>query len=85
VYPVKGRLKRGAFAYEMGGTMVELLDDREWVEQFFAAYPESVVLINERSVDAIFDGDEAGWQSRTLRTLLVNNTSYTVVRGPTGQ
>jgi hypothetical protein len=84
VYPGLGERKRGGFAYEMGGTMVELLDDRIQVDQFFALYPDSVVLINEKSIDDVFAGNEIAWQSRTLRTLLVGNTSYAVVRGPAG-
>ena len=85
VYPGLGERKRGGFAYEMGGTMVELLDDRIQVDQFFALYPDSVVLVNEISMDAVFAGDEPAWQSRTLRMLLVGSTSFAVVRGPANQ
>jgi hypothetical protein len=77
-----GERKRGGFAYEMGGAMVELLDDRAQVDRFFTEYPDSVVLINEKSIDDVFAGNEIAWQSRTLRTLLVGNTSYVVVRAP---
>jgi 4-amino-4-deoxy-L-arabinose transferase-like glycosyltransferase len=84
VYPDMGERKRGGFAYEMGGAMVELLDDRAQVDRFFTEYPDSVVLINEKSIDDVFAGNEIAWQSRTLRTLLVGNTSYVVVRAPAG-
>jgi len=83
VYPGMGERKRGGFAFEMGGTMVELLDDPAQVNQFFTAYPDSVVLINDIAIDDIFAGDEAAWQSRILRILPVGSTSYAVVRGPT--
>ena len=82
VFPVKGLQKRGGFAYEMGGTMVELIGDRNGVDAFLAKYPESIVLVNEDSLDTIFAGDEDGRKSRILRTLLVNDTSYSVVRAP---
>jgi hypothetical protein len=81
VYPGMGERKRGGFAYEMGGTMVELLDDRAQVDRFFTEYPDSVVLINDKSIDDVFAGDESSWQLRTLRMLPVGNTSYAVVRG----
>lgn len=58
------------------------LDDRAQVDRFFTEYPDSVVLINEKSIDDVFAGNEIAWQSRTLRTLLVGNTSYVVVRAP---
>jgi hypothetical protein len=82
VYPGMGERKRGGFAFEMGGTMVELLDDPAQVNQFFTEYPNSVVLINDIAIDDIFAGDEAAWQSRILRILPVGSTSYAVVRGP---
>jgi hypothetical protein len=66
----------------MGGTMVELLEDRAEIDQFFADYPDSVVLINNIAVADIFAGDEAIGQLRTLRTLLVGRTNYAVVCGP---
>jgi 4-amino-4-deoxy-L-arabinose transferase-like glycosyltransferase len=84
VYPGMGERKRGGFAYEMGGTMVELLEDQTQVEQFFTEYPDSVVLINEVALDDIFKGDETNWQPRILRVLPVGSTYYTVVRGQPG-
>jgi 4-amino-4-deoxy-L-arabinose transferase-like glycosyltransferase len=85
VYPALGSHKRGAWAFEMGGTMVELLESPAQVEEFFTAYPNSVVLIEEDSIADIFAGNESDWQARTLRTMPVSRTSYTAVRGPTGK
>jgi 4-amino-4-deoxy-L-arabinose transferase-like glycosyltransferase len=83
VNPEQGLYKRGGFAYEMGGTMVDLLQSTAEVEAFFAAHPDSVVIIDDGSIDDIFDGHEAEWQRRTLRTLLVSDTTYVVVRAAT--
>jgi 4-amino-4-deoxy-L-arabinose transferase-like glycosyltransferase len=82
VYPSQGLHKRGAFAFEMGGTMVDLLDNRLQVDEFFAKHPDSIVIVDEDSVDDIFAGDEAGRQARTLRRLFVSDTSYYAIRGP---
>jgi len=60
------------------------LDDRAQVDRFFTECPDSVVLINDKSIDDVFAGNESPWQSRTLRTLLVSNTSYVVVHAPAG-
>jgi 4-amino-4-deoxy-L-arabinose transferase-like glycosyltransferase len=83
VSPDRGVRKRGGFAFEMGGTMVDLLESTAEVEAFFAAHPDSVVIIDDDSVDDVFDGHEAEWRQRTVRTLLVSDTTYVVVRAAT--
>jgi 4-amino-4-deoxy-L-arabinose transferase-like glycosyltransferase len=81
VYPGGGGVrKRGAFGYETGGAMVDLLDAPEQVEDFFSRYPNSLVLVQERSVDMIFADNEADWRERVQRELWVGKTLYLVVR-----
>jgi 4-amino-4-deoxy-L-arabinose transferase-like glycosyltransferase len=81
VYPGSGGIrKRGAFAYEAGGVMVELLEAPEQVEGFFSQYPESLVLVQEKSIDMIFTGNETSWKERVQRELWVGKTLYLVVR-----
>jgi len=75
-----GVRKRGAFGYETGGAMVDLLDSAEQVEDFFDRYPASLVLVQEKSVDTIFASDEAAWRNRVQRELWVGKTRYLVVR-----
>jgi 4-amino-4-deoxy-L-arabinose transferase-like glycosyltransferase len=82
VFPAQGVYKRGAFAFEMGGTMVDLLYTRAEVDDFFRQHPTSIVIIDDDSIDEIFAGDEAGREARTLRQLFVSDTSYFAVRGP---
>jgi len=76
-----GIAKRGGFAYETGA-MVDLLDDRADVENYFRQHPTSVVLIHEGSVDMIFSGEESAWQARVIRELRTGSHVYVVVRGP---
>jgi len=81
VYPGgAGIRKRGAFGYETGGAMVDLLEAPEQVEAFFNRYPDSLVLVQEKSVDMIFAGNESGWRDRVQRELWVGKTLYLVVR-----
>lgn len=76
-----GVAKRGGFAYHTGA-MVDLLDDRAAVENYFREHPNTVVLIHEGSVDMIFAGDEAAWRARVIRELRTGSHVYLVVRGP---
>ena len=81
VYPGgRGVRKRGAFGYETGGAMVDLLEAPEQVEEFFERYPDSIVLVQEDSVNMIFSSDTSGWRSRVQRELWVGKTLYLVVR-----
>ena len=81
VYPGgAGIRKRGAFGYETGGAMVDLLEAPEQVEEFFNRYPDSLVLVQQKSVDLIFAGNESGWRDRVQRELWVGKTLYLVVR-----
>jgi hypothetical protein len=81
VYPGSGGIrKRGAFAYEAGGLMVDLLEAPEQVEGFFIEHPDSLVLIQEKSIDLIFAGDTDAWNKRVQRELWVGKTLYLVVR-----
>jgi len=81
VYPGgAGIRKRGAFGYETGGAMVDLLEAPEQVEAFFNRYPDSLVLVQEKSVDMIFAGNESGWRDRVQRELWVGKTHYLVLR-----
>ena len=81
VYPGGGGVrKRGAFGYETGGAMVDLLEAPEQVEDFFSRYPNSLVLVQEKSVDMIFTDNEADWRARVQRDLWVGKTLYLVVR-----
>jgi 4-amino-4-deoxy-L-arabinose transferase-like glycosyltransferase len=81
VYPGGGGIrKRGAFGYETGGAMVDLLEAPEQVEDFFSRYPNSLVLVQEKSVDMIFADNEADWRERVQRELWVGKTLYLVVR-----
>lgn len=73
--------RRGGFAYYTG-TMVDLLDDAQDVEAFFARHPGSVVLIRDVTVEKIFAADEAAWRRRVLREIRVGSHLYTVVGGP---
>ncbi len=81
VYPGSGGIrKRGAFAYEAGGLMIDLLEAPAQVDDFFDRYPESMVLVQAKSVDMIFANDEAAWNERVQRELWVGKTLYLVVR-----
>lgn len=81
VYPGSGGIrKRGAFAYEAGGLMIDLLEAPEQVEDFFSRHPQSLVLVQEKSIDMIFAGDEDDWNERVQRQLWVGKTRYLVIR-----
>ena len=81
VYPGGGGVrKRGAFGYETGGAMVDLLDTPDQVEDFFSRYPNSLVLVQEKSIDMIFADNETDWRERVQRELWVGKTLYLVVR-----
>jgi hypothetical protein len=81
VYPGGGGIrKRGAFGFETGGAMVDLLETATEVEAFFKRHPGSLVLVQEDSVDGIFSGNETAWRSRVQRELPVGKMSYLVVR-----
>ena len=75
-----GIRKRGAFAYETGGAMVDLLESAEPEEDFFSHHPNSLVLVQEKSGVTIFAGNEAAWRDRVQRELWVGKTLYLVVR-----
>jgi hypothetical protein len=80
VYPGGGGIrKRGAFAFETGGIMVDLLDNAEQVETFFARYPGSIVLIESSSADTLFDTNPAALERHKLRELWVGGTLYIVI------
>jgi hypothetical protein len=81
VYPGGGGIrKRGAFGFETGGVMVDLLESSGEVEAFFARYPDSLVLVHADSRDLIFGAAPAEWQKRVQRALWVGKTHYIVVR-----
>ena len=81
VYPRSwGFRKRGAFGFETGGVMVDLLVSTEQVEAFFARYPESLVLVQEKSIGLIFANDENQWRVRIQRELWAGKSLYLVVR-----
>ena len=75
-----GALRRGGFAYYTG-TMVDLLDDADDVEDFFRRHPGSVVLVRDSSTAELFAGDEAAWRNRVLRNIRVGSHLYIVI-GP---
>ena len=75
-----GIRKRGAFGFETGGAMVDLLESSAEVEAFFRRHPGSLVLVQESSVDDIFSGNESAWRVRVQRELPVGKTFYLVVR-----
>jgi 4-amino-4-deoxy-L-arabinose transferase-like glycosyltransferase len=84
VYPGGGGIaKRGAFGYETGGAMVDLLETPQQVDDFFSRYPNSLVLVQEQSVDRIFSADDSDWRKRVQRELWVGKTLYLVVRNQT--
>jgi 4-amino-4-deoxy-L-arabinose transferase-like glycosyltransferase len=81
VYPGGwGIRKRGAFGFETGGAMVDLLESSAEIEAFFERHPDSLVLVQEYSVDEIFSGNETAWHSRVQRKLAVAKSFYLVVR-----
>ncbi len=75
-----GIARRGGFSYYTGA-MVDLLASSAEIEQFFQEYPDSVVLVNERSVDQIFAGNEAKWRNRVVGEVRVGSHLYMVVGG----
>ena len=80
VYPGGlGIRKRGAFGFETGGAMVELLETTAEVEQFFVEHADSIVLVEGHSIDEIFTHDRAAWEERRIRDLWVGKTQYVVV------
>jgi hypothetical protein len=82
VYPGGGGVrKRGAFGFESGGLLVDLLETRAEVAEFFARYPNSLVLVEEQSTGGLFDDDPAAWQARTRRDLRIGRTRYVVIDG----
>lgn len=83
VYPGGGGIrKRGAFGFETGGVMVDLLESEEQIEGFFDQYPDSMVLVEGASLDTIFGRDPQGWETRKIRELWVGKTLYVVVGAP---
>ena len=74
-----GIRKRGAFGFETGGAMVDLLETAAEVEQFFMQHPDSVVLVEGHSVDDIFANDRTAWKARRIRDLWVGKTQYVVI------
>lgn len=81
VYPGGGGIrKRGAFGFETGGAMVELLESADDVEQFFARFPDSLVLVESRSEELIFGDARDASTARTQHELWVGKTLYYVVR-----
>jgi hypothetical protein len=84
VYPNgRGISKRGAFGFETGGVMVDLLESPAEVDQFFGTYPESLILVEQGSANLVFAGDEEKWHDRVQRDLWVGTTLYYVLRRPT--
>ena len=80
VYPGGGGVhKRGAFGFETGGAMVDLLESASQVEAFFNEHPGSLVLVEGNSVDLIFADDRDGWSKRVVRHLWVGKRQYVVV------
>jgi hypothetical protein len=81
VYPGGGGIrKRGAFGFETGGVMVDLLETEQQVEAFFDEYPDSLVLVEGHSRDTIFGDNQRAWETRTVTELRVGRTLYIVVR-----
>ncbi len=60
--------------------MVDLLEAPNQVDEFFSRYPNSLVLVQEKSVDRIFANNENAWRERVQRELWVGKTLYLVVR-----
>ena len=80
VYPGGGGIgKRGAFGFETGGAMVNLLESASQVEAFFDEYPGSLVLVQGNSVDLIFADDRDGWSNRVMRDLWIGKRLFVVV------
>jgi 4-amino-4-deoxy-L-arabinose transferase-like glycosyltransferase len=81
VYPGGGGIrKRGAFGFETGGLMVDLLESESEVESFFAKYPGSLVLVEGNSTDRLFAANPEAWARRKVRDLWVGDTLYVVVK-----
>jgi hypothetical protein len=81
VYPGGGGIrKRGAFGFETGGAMVELLESVDDVEQFFGRFPDSLVLVESHSEKLIYGDARESWTARTQHDLWVGKTLYYVVR-----
>jgi hypothetical protein len=80
VYPNGGGIrKRGAFGFETGGLIVDLLETRDDVATFFNRYPGSLILVESNSMPALFGDDLDAWGARTLRELGVGRTRYIVI------
>ena len=62
------------------GVLVELLESPQEVGDFFGRHPKSLVLVQEKSTDLIFSGDEALLREHVQRELWVGKTLYLVLR-----
>jgi 4-amino-4-deoxy-L-arabinose transferase-like glycosyltransferase len=76
-----GIARRGGFAYHTGA-MVDLLNTREEVANYFREHPETVILIHEGSVDTIFGDEKAAWRARVIGEIRTGGHRYVVIRGP---
>jgi 4-amino-4-deoxy-L-arabinose transferase-like glycosyltransferase len=81
VNPEYGFRKMGAFGFYTG-VLVDLLETREDIEDFFERHPGSVVLVLEEVADDIFFGKEEEWRGRVVRPLQVSSFHYLVLGGP---
>lgn len=80
VYPGGGGVrKRGAFGFETGGLLVDLLESRADVEEFFEHHPESLVLVESDSAPAVFGDDATARDANKVRELHIGRTRYDVI------
>lgn len=73
--------KLGAFGYYTG-KRIERVESESDIEAFFQEHPDSLVVVQEKRSQELFDRQETDWSARVVREFDAARRRYFVLRGP---
>jgi 4-amino-4-deoxy-L-arabinose transferase-like glycosyltransferase len=73
--------KVGAFGYYTG-KQIERVESESDIEAFFQEHPDSLVVVQEKRSQELFDHQKTDWSARVVREFDAARRRYFVLRGP---
>ena len=73
--------KVGAFGYYTG-KRIDRVESESDIEAFFQEHPDSLVVVEEKRSQELFDSQETDWSARVVREFDAARRRYFVLRGP---
>ena len=73
--------KVGAFGYYTG-KRIDRVESESDIEAFFQEHPDSLVVVEEKRSQELFDSQKTDWSARVVREFDAARRRYFVLRGP---